>query len=350
MNNKRSLEVDILKFLAIIFMIFVHTYEAVMDTLTSSGEDVLDFIIECCGSIAAPIFMIAAGIGVAIGRNPSPKKFLKKAGLLTGVGLLVNLFEQYTCCIWDGFSDLSLMPLFATDVYFFFALMFVLFAYAFTTDNANMTIAKILVFSVAWSLIMVRGIDMSLENPIGATLGGLFVRTNEYSYFPLFNWAMYPTLGYFIGISLKNSTDKTKLYKKATISGALLIALGFVGYAAMDVDNSVINALACSEDCYYMPNIFSACTAVGVIFILAAITHFFVRKKESLPKAITWGSKNIMKIYVFQWLAIGLTTPLYTEQSTWFVFIAAFVVTGLAAILTALWNMALANDEALRQM
>ena len=170
------------------------------------------------------------------------------------------------------------------------------------------------------------------------------------AYFPLFNWAMYPTLGYFIGISLKNSTDKTKLYKKATISGALLIALGFVGYAAMDVDNSVINALACSEDCYYMPNIFSACTAVGVIFILAAITHFFVRKKESLPKAITWGSKNIMKIYVFQWLAIGLTTPLYTEQSTWFVFIAAFVVTGLAAILTALWNMALANDEALRQM
>lgn len=99
---KRYLEIDFVKFAAIIFMIFVYVYEvyASHEFLESPGYEnpvlyFLNFIIEFFGGVtAAPAFMFCMGIGITFSKNPTPSKFMKRGVQLLLVGLLVNFLEE----------------------------------------------------------------------------------------------------------------------------------------------------------------------------------------------------------------------------------------------------------------
>ena len=135
-RQKRYLEIDFVKFAAIIFMIFVHTYEVfTYDAFFESAGyenpvlQALNFIVEFFGGApAAPVFMFCMGLGLTFSKNPTPSKFMKRGVVLLLVGLLVNFLEEILPIFWEAPSFAEILEaipgLFANDVYFFFGLTF----------------------------------------------------------------------------------------------------------------------------------------------------------------------------------------------------------------------------------
>ena len=162
-RQKRYLEIDFVKFAAIIFMIFVHTYEVfTYDAFFESpGYEnpvlyALNFIVEFFGGApAAPVFMFCMGLGITFSKNPTPSKFMKRGVVLLLVGLLVNFLEEILPIFWEApsFDEIheAVPGLFANDVYFFFGLTFFFFAFVFAVKK------PVLICSIAGAISLIGG-------------------------------------------------------------------------------------------------------------------------------------------------------------------------------------------------
>ena len=90
-NTGRQDELDIVKGLAIIFMVWCHVYrELGADTTTLPGI-MVDSILG--GPFAAPMFMICMGVGICFSRNQEPKQFFARGFKLVVLGYVLNLFR-----------------------------------------------------------------------------------------------------------------------------------------------------------------------------------------------------------------------------------------------------------------
>lgn len=354
-KTKRYAEIDFVKFAAIIFMIFVHTYEVYAYDAFFDSPDyekpvlyALNFIIEFLGGApAAPVFMFCMGVGISFSRTTDMgyTTFLKKGVMLLLVGFLVNFLEQVLPVFWsvsvtDTEEILKKIPaLFANDVYFFFCLTFFFFAFAFAVKK------PVLVCSIAIVLCLIGGFvlpnrNFASDGTVANLLFGLFVRTDDYSFFPLASWIIFPTSGYLFGLLLTNTEDKAGLYKKAAALASAVLVLTTVIGLSLGYENSMLNALECEDADYYAPNFFSQLWAVAFVMLWIAlswtITH---RMKNGKFKCLVeWGSRNIKPIYVIQWLVLALMTPfLELSYNIFFTIVACILATVLTFGATKLY-------------
>lgn len=97
-NCTRQVKLDLAKALAIIFMVFVHTYEAhwFLENSEEGAGYICAWIIEFLGGVpAAPLFMLAMGVGVVYAKNATASTYLKRAAKIFALGILVNFFQQW---------------------------------------------------------------------------------------------------------------------------------------------------------------------------------------------------------------------------------------------------------------
>ena len=90
--NKRYLELDVARGLAIVFMILIHVMEYLpLESVINSlpGE-----IIAFLGTVpSAPVFMLIMGAGVVLSRRNTPMSLLKRGLLIFSTGYLLNLLR-----------------------------------------------------------------------------------------------------------------------------------------------------------------------------------------------------------------------------------------------------------------
>ena len=70
--------------------------------------------------------------------------------------------------------------------------------------------------------------SIATENDWLDSIIGIFVRTNDYSYFPFFTWALWPLLGYLFGRLLIKTENKMKMYSIIAVTGAVVLVLTLV--------------------------------------------------------------------------------------------------------------------------
>ena len=348
-NKTRQVELDLAKALAIVFMVFVHTYEAhwFLENSEEGAGYIAAWIIEFLGGVpAAPLFMLAMGVGVVYSRRSTSVTYLKRAAQIFGLGILVNFFQQWVPIFLrpntaEEFAA-NAHSIIATDIYSFVTVAFLYFAFLKTTKHPIPIAAATLVICMIIS-------DITYPNSIDTgnvwvdSIIGIFIRTNEYSYFPFFTWALWPLLGYLFGQLLIRTEDKMKMYGIITATGvaALIIATIVINRNPDDlIINSLTEANMDDVGLYYAMDTWNLLWSYGALAIEMFILYLVVKlTKNKIPALFSYMSKHIMSIYVIQWIYIGLATPIFDKITNVYVCAVMGMIVLVLTLVTAwLWD------------
>ena len=224
-NTGRQKEVDFAKAVAVILMVVCHVgiYLAPEGTLLCTIFDYLG------GEFAAPVFMFCMGLGMCYSRHNEPKLiasrglkiFLMGYGLNLVRGVLPMLFAKLLGKSFvEGRSYLEWFMM--VDILQFAGLAMIVIALfdKFKLHPAIQVMIAIVVAgfgeSLAYKSTGIEFLDLILDNLWGA---------DEYAFFPLCAWLIYPVLGRQFGQILRKVNDTKRLYMALLPVSAAAVAL-----------------------------------------------------------------------------------------------------------------------------
>ncbi|MBQ8073588.1 MAG: DUF1624 domain-containing protein [Clostridia bacterium] len=312
-------EIELMKAVAIISMVLVHVFEMSSGIMLSSrNENIAGYMIELFGGVlSAGVFMFAMGWGAAYSKRTMPQTYLKRAFSLFILGIVINLFEEYLPAILvpDTYGPLpEILPsILATDIYFFSSLMSLYFALMKMLERKRgMTAAvSILTLAVCVYLNITIGVEaFTTGSKWLDTILGLFIRVNEYSYFPFISWFVFPIMGYWLARGYqKVSLRRALIFAFITGIEALFFAEWFIRSNRM-MDATIFNVVEIEEEFYYALHPLYALAGYGIIAVEFLLVHFILKLSHGqLHPTLTTMSRNVSPIYVVQWLTIGLLSP-----------------------------------------
>lgn len=334
----RVLEIELMKAVAIISMVLVHVFEMSAGIkLSTANQYMAGYTIELFGGIlSAGVFMFAMGWGAACSKRATPQSYLKRAGSLFILGIVINLFEEYLPAVLvpDAYGPLQeiLPSILATDIYFFSALMSLYFALMKKLESIRGMNAAVSILTLAACFYLNAAIGagpFQTGNEWLDTILGLFIRVNEYSYFPFVSWFVFPILGYWLARGYQKIGMRNALIF-AFITGveALFFAEWFIQSNRM-MDAALFNVLEIEEGFYYALHPLYALAGYGIIALEFFLAHLILKPFHGkLHPVLMTMSRNVSEIYVMQWLTIGLLSPVLANlSSVWAnILIALFVL------------------------
>lgn len=314
---KRVLEIELIKVIAIVGMVFVHIYELTVFAFNEKGGASYYAGVTISffgGIISGGAFMFAMGWGAAFSDKATPKTYLDRFLQLNLLGLLVNVFEQWLpMLIMPGkFGNLKdqWYSIFAVDIYAFASLAMLYLA--FLKKISDRKTVKIIVSAILLAAVLlvnsfIRPEHFSTGYGWADTIIGLFVRENKYSYFPFVSWIAFPITGFIFGTLYRKWDDKKKFNIFLAVSGTVVIAVGSIIMKLKGISNAVLDPYDVSELEYYALdsiNVACGCGFIAVEFVIASAILRLTGNK--LPNLLLEMSKNVLHIYIAQWLMIGL--------------------------------------------
>lgn len=307
LNSNRNQTADLLKGLAVVFMIQVHLIElfARQDIFNSSVGSVLLFL---GGPPAAPIFMAVMGYYIA----QSKKSFLHnlKRGILLFVGgilLNIGLNLHLLLLISQGHSQIDPLKLiFGADILPLAGLSIIVISMLKTFFKKNLFFY--LMFAAAVLYIHNITININLSDSsllfIQAFLwGGL-----DWSYFPLLPWLFYPMVGFSFKIFIEsvNLDQSTKDFLGLFTAVITYVTLNYGIQIAADLNH------------YYHHDWLYSMWVVQFLVLMVYLAEKIEMwlGKSNILLFIKWLGKNVTAVYVFQWIIIGnIATALYKTQN-----------------------------------
>ncbi len=308
-NTGRQGELDIVKGLAIIFMIWCHVYRELGADTTSFGGMMVDSILG--GPFAAPMFMISMGVGICYSRKNTPEQFFKRGGLLLllGYGLNVARFviPQIVVSLILGsqvFTEELLSDFMQVDILQFAGCAFILIGLAKKFKFPGYILPTLAIFmSVAGVLLKDKGTGVLLADLILS----LFWKTQSSAYFTLFHWFIFPVAGMFLGELLLRCKDKKKMYK-CLIPICLPIGLAAEGVALL----FGISLLDTFTEYFYM-------TLIDAVFLICLFIcwsglHYLLHEKFSNVSILLMQrmSRDINSIFCIHWVILGILCAVKT--------------------------------------
>ena len=310
-NAGRQQELDLLKALCVVGMIFVHV-------LLDLGKKVMpgvvdDYLTEFFGGAT---FMISMGIGMCYMRRQTPSSYLIRGfGLLT-IGQFLNILRNclpnligYWVTGRQFFISNSLLILQA-DILTFAGLSFLLMA---LFKRLRLKNGAILLISVVMSLIalfMWRALPAPYSWSVKPThdsylvsqILAFFVITNAESYFPLFCYFVFVAFGYFIGGYYPRIRDKDALANRIMAVCFPLAAIYYVCRFTMKM--SFLPELGSDLQYSMKPTPDAIATCLFTLGILALLYKFVKLIGGRLPGFVTHFSTNINSYYCLSYLFI----------------------------------------------
>ncbi len=318
-KRPRIPELDMMKTIAVVSMVFVHVLEvsSALDTSAPAAHGIAA-VIEFFGCVpSAGVFMFIMGWGAALSRKAGWKTYLDRFLQLSLLGVVVNFFQQLVPMLLApetfGRAEDNLHTLIAVDIYPFAALATLYFALMQKLNRTSKPAAAftVVLVTVCMGLNAALGYEtFTTGNDWLDTLLGLVIRENEYSYFPFISWIIFPAAGYFAAfLYQKPAGDKgRRLYCLGTGIGLILVSeLLMEAFSVRDV---IIRHVYPAEEAYYAMHPVCGIGALGMILTEFALASFIPgRVKERLSPFFVFVSRNVMFIYVAQWILIGSMSP-----------------------------------------
>ncbi len=321
-NLGRQRELDLVKALAIFFMIIIHVYEemSVIDSTVLCTKP-LDVILQFLGGpLAAPVFMFSLGLGLSYSSHRSPELLIKRGIKLFLLSYLFNIVRfsiPYLLAVgWS--TETAQFALYLTlhiDILPFAGLSFIL--------TGLLKKWNISVYGVVFIAVLLQGTGLVItslcefDTLVGVFLGGLFIKTGIPSYFPLFQWYIYPALGLLFAKYLRHIEDTDKLYKTMfAVSAAVLFSFCATMHA---IGFDIRNLFTLADELYYDQNFLHTCFILACIGLELSAVHF-VLKLVHLPrvdKVIGFMSSKLNTIYIIQWLIIGWLGELILNETSY---------------------------------
>ena len=306
-NTGRQVELDIAKALSIIFMVFVHVVWVMLSfkNCLSSGY-VLLFSNILGRPCAAPVFMFCMGVGIVYSRRSQWDKMIKRGATLLLAGIGVNVFEFFIPYYvygflfgsWDVFTIAGGLLLFCVDILAFAGLSFILLG---ISKKFNISNKHLIIIAIAMSIIgsFLRFTDFGV--PVLNLFFGYFIGSKGgFTAFPLFNWFIIPVVGYVWGQYFIRAKDKGQFFKYWPIY--LIIALAY-----FVVSTQITNGFLTEIHLYYFMTTIDALFCLLYAHANIGLCYYLIKYlPDSVIKAFSTLSRNIINIYVIQWLFVPL--------------------------------------------
>ena len=344
-NRGRQFEIDLIKFLAVPFMICIHVYEQFgafnfMEELPDSlFRNVIEFI---GGPLAAPVFMFSMGIGMIYTVRNSPEDFKRRGARLLLTGYALNFVRQtlpqligLAMGIDSGIDIIG--GLLCVDILPFAGMAFLAVGLMKKMKFSSWQICATAFLLQSAGIHFVR---IHMEPGVIQNLLGLLVPTGKWTSFPLTLWLVYPALGMVFGEYLMKCKDKVKAYRMIMICSAIFLAAltSALLYAGYDV--RMIYALC--GDSYYHQSLLSTLWITPVILIALAACYLVLGKAEKnrVGKFIRYCSINLNTIYIIQWLiiaysvAIGILIGIEKTRSPLIIISGGIIVTAISIMIS----------------
>ncbi len=301
---------DLLKGIAILFMIQVHIMELFIDYAGQSSP-VGRASLFLGGPFTAMVFMMVMGYFVAASRK-SFKQNLFRGVRLFALGFLLNVGLNFYLLLKIKYAGWQYNPfeyIFGVDILYLAGLsIIILAAIKELPEKLQAPISFGLLFVVLLLTDRMNSwLTLSERNYVTPFIGG----TYSWSYFPLFPWLAYPLAGYFFFFS-ENRIKQFILHRKIIAASAFVFIAIVVLYFSKTGFYTTINLPA-----YYHHTIKFGVWALGMLVVWIGIFYVVVTKFQAskVEKLLAWMGKNITLIYVVQWLIIGnLATTIYQTQ------------------------------------
>jgi len=331
--KQRSITADVLKGLAVIFMIQVHIMEVFADTsIYHSLTGRISLFLG--GPPAAPVFMAVMGYFLAASSKGMMATITRGFKLILGglaLNVAINLNLLYR--IISGTSD-------ANPLTFVFGIDILVLA-GFTVIITGL-LKKVLDLNFLLPLaagMMILAVTPMVNDALPATGGtsayllSLFGGEAAWSYFPLFPWMAYPLFGYsayqFIKAGYGGFLDNINISNLLLTVWALFIALTI---------NYGIDTAAKLKDYYHHGIIYGLWTIAFTAGYALLISRLSQHSPESpFLEYFAVIGKNVTLAYVVQWVIIGNTgTSVFRSldiRDSYIALIAVIIVTSAVVYL-----------------
>lgn len=302
---------DLLKGLAILFMIQVHIMELFMDS--AAQQTIVGKVsLFLGGPFTAMVFMIVMGYFVAASRKTAGQT-IKRGAKLFFLGFLLNIGLNFHLLLKIEFAGWPYNPLeyiFGVDILYLAGLSIIILAFFKWLPAKTGKFAALFMFVLVLLLAgkMNTWLTFPERNYITPFIGG----TWSWSYFPLFPWLAYPLAGYFFFLveeKLKHGMLRYKIIRSILL---VLVAAVVLYFSPKGMATTI------QLPAYYHHTLAYASWALGLLIVWTAGFYLFVQKfrRNGLEKLLAWMGRNITVIYVIQWLIIGnIATAIYQTQS-----------------------------------
>jgi uncharacterized membrane protein len=318
-EQNRNITADLLKGLAVIFMVQVHLMELfAQQNIFDSALGSLSLFLG--GPPAAPIFMAVMGYFLLFTKSTFARLIARGIKLII-LGIILNIGLNFHLLIRIFNGEFYLNPyqyIFGADILPLAGLSIIIIAFLREIEIDNI---YLYLFAAFASILTVHFLPEKLfvENTFGDYIQAFLWGNFEWSYFPLFPWLFYPLLGYSAAIVInKFSFYKRKIYFILTLIPFLIFfPFGF------DISSTL--------EVYYHHGILFGLWIVSFLIIYTLLINFLSSYRNFFTEYLCWVGKNVTAFYVFQWLIIGnIATAIYKTQhlqwlAVWFLGILILV-------------------------
>lgn len=336
-NKKRNPTADLLKGLAVIFMIQVHIMELF------AKQEIYDSIIGKVslflgGPPCAPVFMAVMGYFLASSDRPASYYF-KRGGILFIGGILLNIGLNFNLLLSVFSGEIHVDPfkyIFGVDILPLAGIGIIVIGLLKKLFEKKIIFYFLLALIIALigGFLPLFGAPQTFSGYVNAFLWGNF----EWSYFPVFPWLAYVLTGF----AFRLASEQYQIHEKFTPSHSfvffipLLIAAGImIPYAAGIAHNLK------GEGGYYHHGIlyfgWIMLFMAGYVMLATLIEEY--SGKSPLVRFVKWVGKNVTIFYIFQWLIIGnIATEIYKTQEKYNLIFWFLGITAMVSIITYTWG------------
>lgn len=309
-NTNRQIELDLLKAVAVIVMVIDHSVSEISNYFEAEMS-LYDNIIFCISQIInASVFMIPMGMSIQYSRYNKANSLALRGFLLLTVGQLLNLLRYILPNLigygitGNHFFLNQMACIFSVDILQFAGLCFLLFA---LLKKMKLNTKEIFLISCGLNAVGMLLNGMETNSYLVNQLLGFFYPTKTESYFPLFNWFIYPAFGYWFGEMYLYVQDKDKLYNRIIHLCLPVTVLYFVMRYLFDfLHLGDLTRLSMLTGVILPDALVIIFVDLIVIGLLYKITKFF--KSGICPTSISFIAKHINKYYCISWVLISLVS------------------------------------------
>ena len=338
-TNKRNETADLLKGIAVFFMIQVHIMEQFTNNnVYNSAVGKISLFLG--GPICAPIFLAVMGYFL-VSESRSFWYYLKRGVILIIGGLLLNIFRSFHLLLYiigEEVTYKSSFFIFGVDIFLLAGLSIIIIGILRLIFKKNYIIYFILalIIPVITPILPVFGINNNTSlQYVNAFLWGNY----EWSYFPLFPWSAYVIIGYAYRLLTNKHKEFANIEKPGyyiALVPIIIVLSATIKYGVNTAHDDLHGYLG-----YYHHGISYFVWVVLFLSIYLIIIKFVEKYtlNSFIVKFIRWAGRNVTAVYVIQWLIIGnIATIIYKTQNIyqnimWFV-----VITTVTCLITWAWT------------
>lgn len=308
-NATRQLEIDIVRGLAVFFMLLVHVTGEFLDE--SANNTVFAKVIDFMGSIpAAPVFMFVMGVGFVYSKNQQPQKLFKRGLLIFFSGYVLNFLRGFFPLYIGSRLGYYTLNLDGLEWYHFLVevdiLQFAGLSMIFVSILKAIKVNELLypVIAVFVGIISPYLWGLSTGYTIVDVFVAIFFGGTAYTFHPLFSWIFYPLIGVSFGWFLLRTTNKNRFYFFSSIISIVVIAIGLLySFIVQNVDFGIVTGDTYN---YYHHGISSNIIFCGSVILWISAWHFVSSKIPAfLKNTLLFWSKSVTIIYFVHWIIIG---------------------------------------------